>query len=254
MMLKRGRFIPWRKLKLKWQNGRLNTRDGNSEKALKGMKKENVLQCYDLTADAYAAELFDELSKKPLDRLLLKQFAADNKNKGKMIDLGCGPGQTTRFLADNGVKDIIGTDLSPGMIAKARELSPDIQFQTADMLNLDCLDGSFASAVAFYAIVHFTIDELALAFGEIYRVLQSGGEFLLSFHIGDDIIHRDEFFGEQVDIDFYFFQTNAVISLLKEAGFEIISAIERYPYADAEHPSKRAYLWVIKTSQACIKN
>ena len=81
-----------------------------------------------------------------------------------MIDLGCGPGQTTRFLADNGVTDIIGTDLSSGMIAKARELSSDLQFKTADMLKLDFTDDSFASAVAFYAIVHFSIEQLAIAF------------------------------------------------------------------------------------------
>jgi ubiquinone/menaquinone biosynthesis C-methylase UbiE len=210
------------------------------------MQSENVVNCYDVVAGAYAAELFDELSKKPLDRLLLKQFAAENKDRGKMIDLGCGPGQTTRFLADNGVNNIIGTDLSAGMINKAKELSPGLQFQTADMLDLDFPDESFASAVAFYAIVHFKMEQLAIAFGEIYRVLQPGGQFLLSFHIGDDIIHRDEFFGEQVDIDFYFFQTMAVISLLKECGFGVIDAIERYPYEGAEHPSKRAYIWVQK--------
>ena len=210
------------------------------------MQSKKIVKCYDATAAAYAAELFDELSKKPLDRLLLTQFAAENKGKGKIIDLGCGPGQTTRFLADNGVKDIIGTDLSQGMIAKARELSPDLEFQTADMLDLDFPDKHFASAVAFYAIVHFTIEELAIAFGEIYRVLQAGGQFLLSFHIGNDIIHRDEFFGEKVDIDFYFFQTTTVIGLLKEAGFSVMDAIERYPYEGAEHPSKRAYLWVRK--------
>jgi len=211
------------------------------------MKSKKVQRCYDLTAAAYAAELFDELSKKPLDRLLLKQFATENSDKGKMIDLGCGPGQTTRFLVDNGVSNIVGIDLSAGMIAKARELSPDLQFQTADMLRLAFPDGSFASAVAFYAIVHFTAEQLKVAFGEICRILKPAGQLLLSFHIGDDIIHRDEFFGEQVDIDFYFFQTMTVIGLLKEAGFGIIDAIERYPYEGAEHPSKRAYLWVIKS-------
>ena len=78
------------------------------------MNQQKVISCYNATAEEYAANLFDELSKKPLDRLLLKQFAAENKAKGKMIDLGCGPGQTTKFLAENGVKDIIGTDLSRG--------------------------------------------------------------------------------------------------------------------------------------------
>jgi len=212
------------------------------------MSRENIINCYNTTAGAYAAALFNELAHKPLDRLLLKQFAEENKNKGKMIDLGCGPGQTTRFLADSGVKDIIGTDLSAGMIEKAKELSPDLQFQIADMLKLDFPDGSFASAVAFYAIVHFDAEQLNTAFHEVYRVLKPGGQFLLSFHIGDEIIHRDEFFGEQVDIDFYFFKTNAIVRLLKETGFGIIDAIERYPYEGAEHPSKRAYLWVEKRS------
>jgi ubiquinone/menaquinone biosynthesis C-methylase UbiE len=211
------------------------------------MPGKNVINCYDAVAGAYAAELFDELSHKPLDRLLLKQFASENKDKGKMIDLGCGPGQTTRFLADNGAKDILGTDLSAGMIAKAQELSPHLQFQTVDMRKLDFPDTSFASAVAFYAIVHFNMKQLATAFCEIHRILQLEGQLLLSFHIGDDIIHRDEFFGEKVDIDFYFFRTAEVIRLLKKTGFAIIDAIERYPYEGHEHPSKRAYLWVEKT-------
>src|SRR6185503_1597167 len=210
------------------------------------MKSENVRQCYDLTAAAYAAVLFNELSKKPLDRLLLNQFAAENKDKGKMIDLGCGPGQTTRFLADSGVTNIVGTDLSAGMIEKAKELSRGLQFQIADMLNLGFPDSSFGSAVAFYAIVHFTTAQLKAAFGEICRILKPNGQFLLSFHIGDQTLHRDEFFGEKVDVDFYFFKTEDVLEQLKQTGFKIISAIERFPYEGFEYPSKRAYLWVEK--------
>jgi SAM-dependent methyltransferase len=210
------------------------------------MTQQNIINCYNSTAGEYAANLFDELSKKPLDRLLLRQFAAENKVKGKMIDLGCGPGQTTRFLAENGVENIIGTDLSPGMISKAKELNPGLQFQTADMLKLDFPNQYFASAVAFYAIVHFNDDQLSTAFAEINRVLTGGGQFLLSFHIGDEIFHRDEFFGAPVDIDFCFFRTEKIIELLKEANFKIIEAIERYPYENVEHPSKRAYLWVEK--------
>src|SRR6202000_2680197 len=112
------------------------------------MQSKKVIECYNLTADAYAAHLFDELASKPLDRLLLRQFAAENNAKGPMIDLGCGPGQTTRFLAENGVTDILGTDIATGMISKAHELNLGLHFKTADMLKLDFKDGSFASAVA----------------------------------------------------------------------------------------------------------
>jgi ubiquinone/menaquinone biosynthesis C-methylase UbiE len=211
------------------------------------MDNKKVKSCYDAVASAYAADLFDELSHKPLDRLLLRQFAAENKGEGQMIDLGCGPGQTTRFLADNGVGNIIGTDLSAGMIEKAKELSPNLQFQTADMLKLDFPDGHFAAAVAFYAIVHFNPEQLKTAFSEIYRVLKPGGQFLCSFHVGDEKVHRDEFFGKQVDIDFYFFQSGEVLNMLKSMSFMVLDAVERYPYETVEYPSKRAYLWVKRT-------
>ena len=210
------------------------------------MNREKIVDCYNKTAAAYASSLFDELEKKPLDRLLLKQFANKNKSKGKMIDLGCGPGQTTRFLGQNGVNEIIGIDISPGMIEKARELNESLEFQVADILNLGFADRSFASAVGFYAIVHFTMDQLKQALVEINRVLISGGQFLFSFHIGTEVIHLDEFFDKSVDIDFYFFQTQTVMNILKEANFNTIDAIERFPYENVEHQTKRAYLWAEK--------
>ncbi|WP_461397921.1 class I SAM-dependent methyltransferase [Flavitalea sp.] len=55
--------------------------------------------------------------------MLLKEFASVNKDKGLCADFGCGPGQTTKFLYNNGLKDIIGIDLSPAMISAARKLS-----------------------------------------------------------------------------------------------------------------------------------
>lgn len=211
------------------------------------MKKgDRIRIAYNSVAGAYADELFNELAKKPLDCLLLTAFSSENKDSGPMIDLGCGPGQTTRFLKDTGIQNILGVDLSDKMIEKARQLSPDIEFQTADMLNLAFPGAHFGSAVAFYAIVHFNTDELAKAFSEIYRILKPGGQFLFSFHIGDNIIHRDEFFGEQVDIDFYFFKTEEVLELLKAAGYKVLNALERFPYEGVEYPSRRAYLWVEK--------
>jgi len=209
------------------------------------MTTNHIQSAYNATAENYAKEFMDELSHKHLDRLLLKQFTEENKG-GNCIDFGCGPGQTTKFLFDCGMKDIIGTDLSPAMIAKAEELNPQIRFETVDMLNLQYQDNTFSSAIAFYAIVHFTMEELKLAFTEIKRVLKNNGQFLFSFHIGTEMKHVDNFLNKNVSLDFYFFETEKVIKLLEETGFTIVDAIERFPYKDAEYPSKRAYLWVKK--------
>ena len=209
-------------------------------------EQEKVLHCYNQVAEDYAADRWDELSKKHFDRLLLKEFATLNKDQGLCADFGCGPGQTTRFLYDNGLKDIIGIDLSPAMISTARRLSPQIKFETGDLLQIAYPEGYLGSAVAFYAIVHFTRDQVRKCFEEINRVLKMGGDFLFSFHAGDEIVHFDKAHDKDVDVDLYFFKSDDIITLLQETGFHIIEAIERRPYEDAEFQSRRAYIWAGK--------
>ncbi|MDP2387066.1 MAG: class I SAM-dependent methyltransferase [Bacteroidota bacterium] len=206
----------------------------------------NIIDCYDTTAKAYADKFINELEQKHLDKLLLSAFAKENKTKGKFIDLGCGPGQTTKYLSDQGIEDLIGTDISPEMMRIAKEINPHLNFETANMLELNYPDGYFGSAIAFYSIVHFDLSQLQTALKEVKRVLKNGGEFLFSFHVGADIIHLDEFLNKSVNIDFHFFETKKVLEMVLENKFEIIDILERQPYKDAEHPSTRAYVWIKK--------
>jgi len=209
--------------------------------------QNNIIDCYNKTAENYAVQFIDELSHKHFDSLLLKAFAAENTLKGKLIDLGCGPGQTTKYLADCGFTDLVGTDLSEEMIRVAKPIHPQLTFEVADMLSLSYPDNYFGSAVAFYSIVHFDYEQVKEAFTEIKRVLITGGAFLFSFHIGDQVVHLDNFLEHPVNIDFHFFDTAVIKNLLAETGFEIVDVIERYPYPDVEHQSKRAYIWVKNT-------
>ena len=212
----------------------------------------SVQSCYDKTANEYAEKFYNELDGKHLDKILLSSFAAQNSQKGKMIDLGCGPGQTTAALRNFGVVDIVGTDLSPVAIEKAKQLNQSIHFEVADMLNLRSVyaEESFGSAVGFYAIVHFNEMELMHAFGEIARVLKPGGHFLFSFHVGEEIVHLDNFLGHDVTIDFYFHNLESILVLAKQAGFRVIDAIQRAPYDDIEHPTTRGYVWLEKINPA----
>jgi ubiquinone/menaquinone biosynthesis C-methylase UbiE len=206
-------------------------------------EQKDIIDCYDKTAKNYAEKFIDELRHKHLDRILLESFASENRDKGTLIDLGCGPGQTTRYLADCGVTNILGVDIAPNMVCVAKSINPQLHFETADMLALQYPDRFFGSAIAFYSIVHFDYGQIKLAFREIRRVLAESGQFLFSFHVGDNLVHLDNFLDHQVNIDFYFLETHRIRELLTETGFEIVDIIERQPYNDAEYPSKRAYIW-----------
>ena len=197
---------------------------------------------YDAVADEYVRRIADELRHKPLDRALLDRFAEATRDRGPVCDLGCGPGHVARYLKERGV-EVAGYDLSPGMVEAARLLNPEITFHQADMTALDHADESCAGLVAFYSIIHLPRTEIAKTLREFRRILQPGGLLLLAFHIGDETVHLDDWWEQKVNIDFFFFQPEEIVSKLRAAGFEIEETIEREPYPEVEHQSRRAYIF-----------
>jgi SAM-dependent methyltransferase len=198
-------------------------------------------ESYDELAATYTERLFTELAGKPLDRHLLNRLAEDVRGHGLVADLGCGPGHVARYLHDQGVR-MLGIDLSPRMIDSARQRSPDIEFRVGDMRALDLPDGALAGIVAFYSLIHIGEPEMGATLRELRRVLAPGGLLLVAFHIGEETVHRDELWGHPVSLDFRFLMPSPMVARLIEAGFVVLERVEREPYPEVEHPSRRCYL------------
>lgn len=68
----------------------------------------------------------------------------------RVIDLGCGPGNSTELLAQRFPRArVIGADSSPAMIAAARERLPDVRFELSDIASWapeEPVDLAFANA------------------------------------------------------------------------------------------------------------
>lgn len=201
---------------------------------------ENTAASYDRVAPSYAGQFLGELAHKPLDRALLGCLI-ELADGGCIADIGCGPGQVARFLRDRGA-DAMGIDLSAGMVAAAREAHPGIEFRQGSMLALPLEDSSLAAIVCFYAIIHLRPGDIGAAFREFQRVLTPGGYLLLAFHIGDERVHRDEWWERPVDLDFHLLMPEAIETQLGESGFGIEMSLRRRPYEPHEFPSRRAYI------------
>ncbi|CAN5335369.1 class I SAM-dependent methyltransferase [soil metagenome] len=209
---------------------------------------EELQSSYDRVAEDYAKQFRDEMDKKPFDRKMLDWLAEKVGGSGVICDMGCGPGQIARYLHTQGVK-VCGVDLSPAMVQQAQDLNPDIPFQRGDMLALaNVADNSYGGIAAFYSIVHIPRQKVVRALQELKRVLRPKGVLLLTFHIGQEIKHLDEWWGKEVSLDFLFFETEEVKSYLAEAGFELEEMIVRDPYPETvEYQSRRAYMFAKKT-------
>ena len=128
------------------------------------------------------------------------------------------------------------------MVEHARTLNPGIEFSPGDMRSLEIEDEIFGGIVAFYSIIHIARAEVVAVLVEMKRILRPGGLLRLAFHIGNHILHMDEWWGRQVSVDFVFFRTEEMTGYLESAGFLIGEVVEREPYADVEHQSRRAYV------------
>lgn len=160
---------------------------------------------------------------------------------GPVGDVGCGPGQVAAHLAGLGLT-VEGVDLSPGMVAQARRLHPGLTFREGSMLDLDVADGAWGGIVALYSLIHVPPDQVPRALAEFARVLRPGGWLLVAFHVGSELRHLDEWWGEPVSLDFHFFEPAALEQQLAAAGLPVQARVEREPYPAVEGPTRRGYL------------
>ncbi|NBE82067.1 methyltransferase domain-containing protein [Micromonospora sp. NEAU-HG-1] len=194
---------------------------------------------YDTVAVDYARLVHGELAGKPLERALLDTFAELVGSAGPVVEVGCGTGRITAHLRDLGL-DVAGLDLSPGMVAVARDAWPGLRFAVGSMTDLPLPDGSLAGLVAWYSIIHLPPELLPGVFAEFHRVLAPGGELLLAFKAGDERIRLEQAYGHTVSYDVQWLPPDRIAAQLAGAGFVVHARLLREP--EGYERSPQAYL------------
>ncbi|WP_327407131.1 methyltransferase domain-containing protein [Streptomyces sp. NBC_01288] len=204
---------------------------------------------YDAIAEDYAEHFAGERSAKPRDWTVMAGFAElvsrGGGEGGQVVDLGCGPGRSTAFLAAQGL-DVFGLDLSESMLGIARRENPGLRFRQGSMLELDIPDGALAAAVSWYSSIHTPVDRLPFLFAEFHRILAPGGYLLLAFQAGDRPLTLDRPFGHPVTLDFERRRPEAMAELLEAAGFALRSRTVREAEEELGESSAQAFLMARK--------
>lgn len=96
---------------------------------------------------------------------------------GVALDAACGTGRHTRRLVDLGHR-VVGVDVSPEMLDKARASVPEAEFREGDLTSLPLDAASVDVAVCALALEH--VADLDIAIAELSRVVRPGGRVVLS--------------------------------------------------------------------------
>jgi ubiquinone/menaquinone biosynthesis C-methylase UbiE len=133
------------------------------------------------TYDAHAATFarFDRLDRLLTGRLRRRQFGAAT---GRVLDVACGTGTNFPFVPESA--DLVGVDVSAGMLAHARETLADLG-RDGDLYRMDAQrlafpDDSFDTVVS--ALSTCTFPDPVAALDEMARVCEPGGSVRLLEH------------------------------------------------------------------------
>jgi len=142
-------------------------------------------------ADPDAAEFFAN-GERSLD-VMLETLGVAVEPDARVVEIGCGAGRQTRALAAR-AGDVRALDVSEAMLARARELNPDLEnvdWLHGDGTSLAGVEDSSADVCVSYVVFqHLPDPTLTLGYvREMGRVLRPGGWAALQVS-NDPSIHR----------------------------------------------------------------
>jgi SAM-dependent methyltransferase len=194
---------------------------------------EETVAGYDQTATQFAARWGDLRLERALDAFCSKITSGPHR-QARVLDLGCGPGRDVEFLTQLGCQ-VVGLDLSAGMLTKARARLPGADLVRADLRQLPFAPDTFDGAWACASLLHLRRIEFAGALSEMVRLLRRpGGLLYLALKGGQ---------GEGWEVDhegrryfFAYYHPVEVQTRLLEAGFQILEQWQEPDRAGRRRP------------------
>ena len=150
-----------------------------------------------------------------------------NKDKAKILEIGCGPGNITKYLLSRRPDfDIFGIDIAPNMIELAKNNNPTASFAIMDSRQISDLETKYDGIVCGFCLPYLSQTDSEIFISDCYNLLNENGQLYLSFVEGDP--NKSDFqIGSSGDRTyFYFYNLDDLTEQLKENNFEQIKVFK----------------------------
>ncbi|WP_129840236.1 class I SAM-dependent methyltransferase [Streptomyces sp. RFCAC02] len=198
-----------------------------------------VRDSYDRVADNYVHMVrttgVGDIREDPWLKASIDAFADAVGGSGPVLDVGCGPGTVTAYLAERGL-DVSGVDLSPRMIEHARRLYPQCRFDVASATELDLADASLGGVLGWWSLFNLPRDVLPQVLASFARALRPGGYFITATHVGDgDVTRTEAYGGVPVRWTTHRWRPEQLVDLIERAGLRTVAEL-RLPAGELTGP------------------
>ena len=139
--------------------------------------KVDLQQIYNEFAETYDKNrsLFD------MSEVFQSFFERFSQKNGRILDIGCGAGESFSKLFVEKGWDVTGVDFSEKMVELATKYVPEMTTIHADMRHVSFEDESFDAITAIYSLFHLPSGDQYALFENFYRWLTPGGKVLFTY-------------------------------------------------------------------------
>lgn len=158
-----------------------------------------------------------------------------NKPNAKLLEIGCGPGNITKYLiAKRPDFDIFGIDIAPNMVELARQNNPTAHFAVMDSRQINNLDSTYDGIVCGFCLPYLSQTETNELIANSYDLLNDNGLLYLSFVEGDP--DKSDFkAGSGGRVYFYYHKLDDITSQLSSFKFGEIKIFKvKYKISETE--------------------
>lgn len=111
---------------------------------------------------------------------------AITKDKARILEIGCGPGNITRYLLNRRPDfDLLGIDIAPNMTELARKNNPTARFTVMDCRQINRLAIKFDGIIGGFCLPYLSQKETNQLIADAYDLLHDNGLIYFSFVEGD---------------------------------------------------------------------
>lgn len=185
-------------------------------------KSKLAVKVYDKIAKRYTRSFFEDFS----DKKFIDQFLELLPKKAKILDVGCGPGNFTKYFLAKGYSTE-GIDLSKEMIKIAKQKVPKAIFKIMDLRKLRYPAKSFDGLFVAYSLIHIPEGDIISTLKGFNKTLKSNGLLFLAVQKGkgERFVAEPLKKGEKIFIRF--FSEKELNRNLQKANFLVVKTALR---------------------------